>query len=128
MKKYFYFLTAILIAASSFISCSQAEDGKGILVVENKAGDTEVVIKNVLAQEKNSSEYVSVYSEKILNKDSYYISVDEGEYRIKIETEKTYTSGIKENKFYETGYNIYKKINSSSTAVVTFDGSGIYFQ
>ena len=37
-------------------------------------------------------------------------------------------SEFNHEKIYETGYNIYKKINSSTAAVVTFDGSGIYFQ
>lgn len=115
----------ILIFTAVIFSCSLNEN-EGVLLVKNNSGDTS--IKNVMIKSETDSGFHSVYSGEIKADDSFYISVPEGEYCAKIETEKTLLNGESETKTFETGYNDYKKIDRENTQTIIFDGNGIFFQ
>ena len=125
MKNKFSFFSVILIFTAVIFSCSLNEN-EGVLLVKNNSGDTS--IKNVMIKSETDSGFHSVYSGEIKADDSFYISVPEGEYCAKIETEKTLLNGESETKTFETGYNDYKKIDRENTQTIIFDGNGIFFQ
>lgn len=126
MKKTLFLITALV--SLFFASCSSSfYDSEGVLVIENKCSDESTCISNVLAKTASDSGFHSVYSGKIESGNSYCISLTKNEYSIKVETIKEYGSRLVIKASYETGYNVYKKIDDDTTQVVTFDGSGIYF-
>lgn len=127
MKKTLFLITALV--SVFFDSCSSSfNDCEGVLIIENKCSDESTYISNVLAKTALDSGFHSVYLGKIESGNSYYISLTENEYSIKVETIKEYGSGIVRKSSYETGYNVYKQIDDDTTQVVTFDGNGIYFR
>lgn len=127
MKKLFLLLSCVFIFASC--NLGQADkDNKCSLCIRNEGGieHGKIYITDVYVKEKNKSGYEKVYSGSIENGKSEFISIDEGEYSVKIETADTFPFGLHYS--FTTGYNVYKKVSNGNVLYVNFDGNGIYFE
>jgi len=126
MKKIFVSILALF--SLIICSCNFNTDDKGSLVVRNESENNSVYISAVYVMESEASGYQLVWTGKIENNSSEFIKLEPGKYAVKIEATNSFYD-IRESKTaYETGYNIYKKLDSDGFINVIFDGKGVYFE
>jgi len=127
MKKLFFIFFSVLLLAGCTVEAS--DNDKGSLVVSNRCYDNpDAEISAIYVKEKGSTGYVLVYSGAVKSDRSQFVELKPGEYSVKVEVTTNIIDGFSTVRYYDTGYNIYRKLKADGFVNVTFDGSGIYFE
>lgn len=126
MKKIFVSILALF--SLTICGCNFNTVDKGSLVVRNESENDSVYISAVYAMESEASGYQLVWTGKIENNSSEFIKLEPGKYAVKIEATNSFYEILESKTAYETGYNIYKNLDSDGFINVVFDGKGVYFE
>ena len=127
MKK-FFILSLFCFLLSSCTFNTDIEDNNGSLVVRNQCDNSSVEISEVYVMKKGGSGYNLVFSGSIENDKAHFIELESGEYSVKVAVSLNLYDMFYTVKYYDTGYNIFKKIDDGCFLNVVFDGNGIYFE
>lgn len=117
----------VLIASIFLSSCIFINDDEATLVVSNYSESESLKITEVYVMEQDSSGYSKIWTGTIAADNSEFISLKPGKYSVLI-TVINKANVLPLQYSYETGYNIYRTIETGKSAKVIFDGDGIYFE
>ena len=119
----------MVLMGLALVSCKvNVDDDKGSIAVRNESGNENLVITAVYVMEKGTSGYNLVSTCSVKDGRSQFVEQKSGEYSVKVAVTSYVLDVPYQVKYYDTGYNNYRKLKEDGFLRVVFDGSGIYFE